>query len=380
MDQTQDSSFTLLHEYTQLYGDLPSYVKNASQEETLSPEGLTPTSYADMVGRKFPLHTKAACYISSMYFLENRDSLPIELRAPVANNLSKAAEQHGIVSDITKLVERSEELKKQAAYINPSDCMLPSENRYPMRNPEEVKQAGEYLMKYRAWFPLDTRIDMATRVLKRAEALGVELAPDLNVSLQKRAGWGTYSPDEVCDQIVYRKTLATDPSIKEALTKLASLVEENPQLAIDRAAVRDLAISLDDIDRRLGIKYGNAIKQPEDFLFGGLYETAKSAAQSRFGTATGSIYEKDQLAGIGKDMVTEMFGEKCASDTSNLIGVDIEKLASHISSLNYMDALSFDWQMRSLGKMPVSEMPTAMGISHDQRAKLAQEYESLTSG
>ncbi len=54
MDQTKDSGYTQLHELTQVYGELPIYVKQASVEETMSPQGLPSGQYADPVGTQFP--------------------------------------------------------------------------------------------------------------------------------------------------------------------------------------------------------------------------------------------------------------------------------------------------------------------------------------
>src|SRR4051812_43564425 len=68
MDQVKDTGFTQFYEMSQLYGELPDYVKIASQEETFSPRGLPSSSYADVIGRKFPVHTKAACLVSALYF------------------------------------------------------------------------------------------------------------------------------------------------------------------------------------------------------------------------------------------------------------------------------------------------------------------------
>ena len=378
MDQTQDLSLTSLHEYTQIYGDIPSYVKEASQAETLNPEGLSDASYADIINRRFPIHTKAACYISSLYFLENRENIPNPTREVISNRLAKAAMQHGISDDITDLALRNEEIKKQAAYIDPQDCMLPEESRYPLRNSAEIEKAAEYLLKYRAWFPLETRMDMANRVLDKAASFGVEFAPELDIALQKQAGRGTYSPDEAINQIVYRKALITDPSIKEALNKLASTISNSPELAYDPETPRSLAILLDDIDRGWDIKYGKAVRAPEDFMFGGVFKTASAEVSSRFGTATGSMYHKSQLSSLSLDAIEEMFGEKCAADVSTVGGVNIEKLAGYISSLPYMDALAFDWHMGQADSAPIDKISVPIGLSQEQRQKLATEYMATT--
>ena len=378
MDQTQDLSLTSLHEYTQIYGDIPSYVKEASQAETLSPDGLSDISYADIVNRRFPIHTKAACYISSLYFLENRESIAPVTREHISARLAKAAAQHGISEDIAELTMRSEQLKKEASYYLPEDCMLPEEARYPLRNSAEVKEAADYLLKYRAWFPLETRIGMASRVLDKAASFGVEFEPDVDLALQKQAGRGLYNPDEVCNQIIYRKTLITDPGVKEALTKLASTISSMPELALDSSATQGIALTLDEIDRTWEIKYGKAVRPPEDFMFGSTFKAASAEVSSRFGTATGSMYYKSQLSDMDRESITELFGEKCASSVASIVGIDTEKLANHISSLPYMDALTFDWHMAQSGIDPVSVMPVAVGIAQEQRQKLAEEYSAMT--
>jgi hypothetical protein len=340
----------------------------------MEPEGLSSSSYADVSGRQFPVHTKAACYVSALYFAENKNRLPNWRQTLVSSGINKAAEQHGILADIQNIVHRNGELAKEAATINSNDYMVPNEQQYPLRNSEEVKAAAHYLDTFRTVIPLEDRMGMASRVLEKAAAFEMYLGDHLNRTLQKYAGLGTCDPSEVADQLSYRSKIAQHESVKKAWSDLGSYVNDNPGFAMDGKALREMAVTIDNLDRQSGIKYGSLVKAPEEFLFGIVFKEACDTLASTVGTATGNFYMKNQLSALSKDDVSEMWGEKAASDSELGIKLDTEKLATIVSSLPWRDAIIFDWKMQELGCEPVRKMSIDMDISVDERRRLAAEY------
>jgi hypothetical protein len=372
MDQVSDSGYTQLHEIHQLYGEMPEYVKSASVSETFSPQGLTANSYADIIGKRFPVHTKAACYVSALYFIENQSQLPKSAKALVADRISKVAKQHGIFDDIQKAVHRSSELAKQATAISDDDYVIPEERRYPIKNAAEVRAAASYLDRYRSEFPLKDRMDMAARVLRKAAELQVDLG-DLEESLHKQAGLGTYDSREVANQLNFRMVMAPEGSVREALFKVSNEILANPQLAANPGAIREMASSIDFLDRAAGIKYGSTIRPPEDFMFEVLFKSATELVKNSFATSSGSVYSKDQLSELTRDDVADMWGEKVASDCESGIKLDVEKLATLVSSLPWREALLLDEYMRGHGQEPIKSSQ-AFDIHADERQKLVAEY------
>jgi hypothetical protein len=346
MDQTTDTGYTQLHEISQLYGEMPDYVKRASREETLSPKGLAWSSYADNTSREFPCHTKAATYVSALYFEENKEKMPDWRRGLTERRLKEAAADHGILADIEQIVVRGQQLAKESARIPDDDFMIPTERRYPLRNNEEVKAAAQYLVTYRDKFELDDRIDMARRVLRKAALTGAEFSEDLDVSLQKQAGAGTCEPGEVLQQLNYRSMLHDNNASKEAWQKIANRIQEMDPMVLS-SLVRSVAVQLDRIDRNAGVKYGSMIKRPEEFMFGILFKDAAYAVANSCGLATGSVYTKDSLSVLSHEDICDLWGEKAANEMQRGYGLNVEKIAEKAASLDWRNALVLDWRLKN---------------------------------
>jgi len=88
---------TAFYHADRVLGGLPQYVKEATVIEAGDLVDLAPTAFADPGRRMFPLHTKAACWLSMAHLLgEGGDP---ELEAV----LEKTAALHGIAEDIAAL-------------------------------------------------------------------------------------------------------------------------------------------------------------------------------------------------------------------------------------------------------------------------------------
>ena len=71
LDHTQDLSGVETHRLTSLYAP-PEFVKTASHEQLYGPEGggLPNHVFADPVHRLYPCHTKAATWMSCLFFMD----------------------------------------------------------------------------------------------------------------------------------------------------------------------------------------------------------------------------------------------------------------------------------------------------------------------
>lgn len=153
----------------------PSYVLVENTKKLASDDSQT--SCAVLVPQpRFPTDGKAACWLSHAYYLQQRDKLSAAERERAERFLHKRAAFWDIVDDVRKLVEAEVEVIKQASV---------SEERYPLRNPQEVVEATRWLVSAYQRNKLGSisllkRVDLAGRLLDAgAELIGDKTATDI---------------------------------------------------------------------------------------------------------------------------------------------------------------------------------------------------------
>lgn len=388
LDQVDDRNHQDLHQFSRVYS-LPEYVKQASTSQTCEVQpDLPSTAFADMSRRKFPCHTKAACYISTMFFLEKRGGLHPNTVAQVAQRLQKFANHWGIQKDVSDLmVKHSQHHTTSLDSLPDSSFALvwagddgSKERRYPLRNSMEVKVAATWFDQYRDRFIFADRQRMAEKILEKAAEFGAGLSEDLDDMLEKQAGHGVYDPVEAAQMIRDRsKIITASAEVKEGFVKLAQQVETNPLLAEDLTTTANLAATIDQLDRTFGLvgKYSAKIPRPEDVLFKGTLKTARAWVKNACVTLTGAIYEKSQFAKLSVAHIHDLLGDDIARAVTSGIRVDPEKMAEVASTLPLGDAVVLDRIMASIGQAPAPKSAAARGMTTEERQKQAQQYQRL---
>lgn len=161
---------------------------------------------------------------------------------------SKTMKPHVDVTgfDPPKLVQ---EKKAQITALN---------GRYPLDTAEHVKLAAAYFQEWLGEFAPSDRHVFAANLLKRADALGMEVSDDV-----RKHGSETYAPmSEIKIALDLRKLVVTEPRFSEALDKLAAVLPTIPP---------DLfAETLSEFDKTAGIAhlYDEAIYDPYYSTFG----------------------------------------------------------------------------------------------------------------
>lgn len=383
-DARGDASHALLHRLAQQY-DFPDYVKQASPTETLRPEGLPAGGYADVVAKEFPCHTKAACFVSHVYFLEHRESIPAARAEKIAQALQRAARRFGVEADLQAAQTVYEQHRKSAAEELPDSSFAivwagedgRKDRRYPLRNGPEVKAASAWFAKFRDEFLFHDRCRIANKLLEKAAEHGVRLPDDEADMLEKQAGRGVCDPGEAARHLRARaRQTHIDGSVRETLQKLASDLEAQPLLAEDLTTMRHLAATVDEVDRRFNLtyKYGSEFTRPEDFLFVGMFKYAADFVANGCALTTGSVYEKNQFAKLSVATIREHFGDEIAQAVSTGLRVDGEKMATVAPTLPLPDAVTLDRLMRSCGQPPVREKSANAELTPERRRALAAEY------
>ena len=150
LDQSGDLNFRELHQYVRMY-DFPEFAKTAELSEIVGPDEEKARFYADVrIPHQFPCHTKAATYVSYLYFLEKQSQVSPKVKGHIQERLDKFAGYWGIEGDVSGLAEAAVELHKEAEHPDASYAIVwatndgRKERRYPIRNELEVKAAAEW--------------------------------------------------------------------------------------------------------------------------------------------------------------------------------------------------------------------------------------------
>lgn len=385
-DAAGDGSYAQLAALVDQLGPLPAYVKAASVADVAEPGELVSGAYADPVSRSFPIHTKAATYVSTLYFLGNVAELkPLDVTR-IAARLEKAAADHGILNEIADLVQKAAASYQPAPTPEPVPYALEKrsadgvERRYPLRNATETKIAAEWFAQYRGHFRFDDRQQIADRILDKAAEYGVEFPEELDYLLAKQAGRGICDRPRTVEQLRYRSQLpGVAAPLREGLAKLAQDLAGSPGLVADPVTTRNLARTLDTFDREHRVHYSGLLTPPEDCLFAGSLKHAEAFMLETCPTHTGAIYAKQQLAKLSQEDIRELWGEEAARSVQDTFGVDVDKLAELVSTLPLPDAVAFDRLMAARAQAPVYVNKTAVELSPADRLAAARAYQRLAA-
>ena len=374
MDQAHDNLGAELYRLRSLYTP-PPWVKAAS-EEALKGDGDMPAGcYADPAGRRYPVHTRAATWLSTAYFLDKVASLDAAYRDRVGESLSRMADYWAISGPVASLTEEVIKAsgERQAALADDDFALVervgdgPVGRCYPLRNAEEVKAAAAWLVRYRDEFPLVDRRTIAGKIMAKAAAWGADVGPVAG-ELSLLAGGGGCDLSLAVDALDRRGTLLArrEPATAATLRKLAAMLRAGELDAADAGVATAVATALDDADRGHGLAslYGEGgLDRPEDVMAAVAEKRAADDAAGRVTLASGSEYARDQLAGVvDLGTVRGHMGDAFADLVASPLGrVDAVKLAAAAAEARGDDAAAFDRMMIEAGRPPLARAARPAG-------------------
>lgn len=385
LDQAHDTTGAETHRLLTIH-EPPAYVKTASHVERCGDASVPAHCYADPYRRRYPCHTNAATWLSSLFFLdacaqghEKHAGVPRAEQEHIVKRLAEAARHFGIGSDVAKLTEQV-----KAAYAETAEENLPDDvfayvwqhgakksRHLPLRNPTEVKEAAAWFNKYRQHFAYPDRRQIAEKILTRAARFDVDIS-DERETLEKSAGYG-YCPNNVVVTFLVKRAEAgrvRRPDLAEEVHRLATIIHHVPLDLRDHTTRCKLAEVVDRYDRSLGLDqaYGTMFTLPEDTLFEITEKQASDYAQRHFALLNGTVYEKAALTCIPPETLRKWFDDTFVDEVTNVTGeVDVEKLAALAASLPRDDADIFD------------RMTATLGIPAEGRTKAAEAPYGLRS-
>ena len=224
VDWATDSGKQLFHAIKVKYA-MPTYVsvelskldddascKTAS--ENLGAIQASANDYAMVTpSPRFPCQTKAATWLSTAYYMEQRDHLSPDVQSRIEAHLAKSAAFWQIQNDVEKIAAVEADLLIKAASYD---------TNIPLRSAEEITAAStwfcrnvENVIKANG---VDWTIKTAAQVLDKASALKADLDPEISEKLTKvSCRGGCFDGRKVAKAIKAVKAASTD----DAYTLLA---------------------------------------------------------------------------------------------------------------------------------------------------------------
>ena len=386
IDQTGDTEFRDLHRYVRLY-EFPEFAKKAEFANIVEPEEKKVSYYADVrMPHQFPCHTKAATFVSTVYFLEKQSEVNPKVRPMIESRLAKFAEYWGIKNAIEVVKSRHTAINKQAELPDSSYAIVwatedgRKDRRYPMRNTLEVKAAAAWFTDHndaiRKEFGFIDRQTIANKILDKSAEYGASTGK-YHETLEKAAGRGFHDPKKAGKAIRDRVKAASKvtPELAVGMSKLAESVETQPERYLDPESASKLASTIDQFDRTHNLigRYTEMIPSPEDVLFNATRSKVAEFCTESCTTHTGAIYDQEDFSKLSATDVRDLFGDDIVSAVTTGLTVDPEKMAEVASTFPRPDAVLLDQLMQDKGINPIAKEASAskIGFSHRQLQAMA---------
>lgn len=358
VDQKTDADFRKLSKYVQLY-DIPDFAKSASYDDLVTDE-QSRNFYADEKNLQFPCHTKAATYISYIYFTENKEQFDKRAADSIQSRFDKFANFYGLAGLLGDIKSASDDMRKEAE-LDDSDYAIVWESeggvtrQYPLRNAGEVKAAANWfatrITDIQEDFPWKDRNTIATKILDKAASYGVDVAEERDV-LEKSAALGACDPTKAKMHIKNRARMCDYRinGLKESMEKLAGMIDSSKTL-LDPGTAEKIAELLDHYDRvnNLVGKYTDVIPSPEDVMFTAPLNKIASAKEDICVLTTGTSYDRRDFEKLSVSELQSVFGDEIVEGSVDGLKVDPVKFAAIATTLPRPDAEILDSMMSRVG-------------------------------
>jgi len=388
-----------LHRLAKLYA-FPDFVKQASPERNLQvPKGTPVTAAADPVNKQFWCHTKAACWLSHLFYQEKRAEFHPKHREKIEKRLEQYAHHWGIKDACDRIKAAWLDLNKTAEDQLPDSAYAyvwkgengTKDRHLPMRTAMEVKAAAEYVQEHRDKFAYPVRRTMALKILEKAASFGAAIGSHAEF-LEKQAGRGVCDPAEVVAAIEKRAMCVpadagvtfdengkAQGGLRLHFMKMANMVRTAPRQALQPDMLVKLAETMDQLDRQLGLvnRYGNGLERPEDVIFKSTFGKVASDMAQHVATTSGKYYEKEAFRRLPVADVEALFGNEFAQRVKTPLGeIDAEKMAEEVATLPRPDAQLLDSLLSDNGITPVMHKAAAakQGMNAAAMEAIANTY------
>lgn len=374
LDQTQDISGRETHRLTSLYPP-PEFVKSASQDRLAGGENLQRHMYADPLNKLYPCHTGPATWLSALFFEDKRASFTEKQAAEIEERINAAANYFGIAGLVKELRDKVAaasvtdlaNLPDSEFAIVWADQAGNKDRHWPLRNATEVKFAAAHFKAHRDQFTFADRHTIATKILEKAAEYGADTS-EADDTLELAAGRGACAAKVAADMLRGRASLVahSQKELAAEMTKLAAVVEANPEEARGEALRLKLAAAVDEYDRATGLHRlydDGGLERPEEILFAITEKVASDFMQAHVETTTGNVYNLDDLEKLAEDDVRTWMGDEFADAvTAGGVYLDRDKLAAIVPTLDRGMASTLDRLAAEKGLTPAVKSAAASDL------------------
>jgi len=256
-------------------------------------DDLPTSAFADGGSRAFPVHTKAAAYLSLVSFERQNGQFAEHERLHIGRHLEKAARLWDIRDEIPTIQENVKQASL-AAQVAPDEdfAMVTSDGQFfPIDNADSIMKSASSFAEVRKNIPFTLRNETAKKIYKAAVANAID-PRQLPVEVIRSAGRGTCIKQAAVTEL--NRRIANLPAkrraLGEPLKKVAAFVNEAPRL--DEKLLTKVATVLDafDFHTNMRTKYGSTFALPEDILFNCTETQTKEASFDVVTLPNGKVY------------------------------------------------------------------------------------------
>jgi hypothetical protein len=346
---------------------LPDFVKEGSVPTPDEVDKLPVTAFADQIGKKFPVHTKEACYLSYAYFKRQKQQFTKRAAQRIERKFNDMARFWDIEPAMDKLAEDlAPKHEKQAATEDDYALTVSHDGTplhyFPINNRKAVEKSAEELVEHRGNFTYEMRKEAAQRLMGAYIREGYPISSVPNI-IQSMAGFGITTKEAAVKELDRRVTFAKTTSEKKAaapLKKLASTIRKEGDEVLTAETLVKVAGVIDVFDRCLGVTkhYGAEFEYPEDVLFSFTKTAADKVKNELITMQNGSSYWLKDLekASEAFDALGDM-----KSDFIDMTGkLDMHKVADIVPTLPRPDAETLCKAIQGCGVPEASTTKEAM--------------------
>ena len=353
--------------------EMPEYVKSANVLTAEDAAGMSSDSFADTVGRTFPLNTKANCWCSAVYFYGNQCSKDPSSKQAEAS-IHKAAEIWGISNEIAKIKAAFEIKDVPVTYAISFNHNGKEINRCPDHTKEAATTSINWLYQNRFNFPIEIQKTAAARLLNKADS--IKLHPVVLTYADKLANAESYSNINYKVASAITDRLNAIPTkkwneLENELLKLANDMARNPLEVCDHGNLIAGALEALDVKHKFNEKWGSAYEHPIDCCF--RVNMVKVAADTQTivhlttGTPVDMTKISDRQLEKGLKIAGDDFLSYCQTDGFN---VDRSKAAEILPTLPKPEAKRFESAIKSAGYLPESSFDLANRLFKESNAMM----------
>lgn len=271
--------------------------------------------------------------------------MPKEAYVKEAKELVRKAKAYGIHLEANAIL-----LKEGAQYLIEQKKVPDRDkirlNYFPLRSPEEIKKAKEWLLEYGIRLPYRFRKNAALKLLNKERE--TYFSKEEKNTLLKMAGLGIGERELVLKELDRRINYLNDTGeIKFAsvLKELYNVVERQPWEELYKTGVMiKLAGTIDEFDNLFGLKsrYPNFLP-PEDFIFSITKQHVEDINNNiLFNTKTGKSYKMEELSRVSTKVAYDLFGEDFIKEAFLGNVIDKEYIREWLNETTRENAKLFD--------------------------------------